>query len=494
MSSEKLNKVRAYEKLHGDKVPIEERPVFHVTPATGWMNDPNGFSYYQGEVHLFYQYHPYDLNWGLMHWGHVKTKDFIKWERLPAALVPEEEYDHAGCFSGSALELPDGRQMLMYTGVQEKEEDGEIQRREVQCIAFGDGVDYERSESNPVLTKDNLPEGNSASDFRDPKVWWDEREKCFYAVAVNCMANGSGAVLLFSSRNACDWEYVTTLDQSDNRLGGMWECPDFFELDGRQVLLVSPMKMRAQGMDFHNGNEVICLLGTYDSKTHEFTREAVLPVDHGLDYYAAQTMQMPDGRRIYIAWMQAWESSTFKPDHAKWFSMQTLPRELHVVDGKLIQNPVRELETYRCNAEAYTGQRVTGRSVFPGISGRVLDMTVKIYAAEGKKYEEITVGFAENEAYGSFVSYRPKDGILCLDRTNSGFCYNIVSRRESLVREKDGVLKLRFVLDRFSAEIFVNDGEQVLSACIYTPQEADGISFSVKGEAVVDIEKYDIVV
>ena len=121
----KLQQARNYEEIYGDRIPKAERPLFHVVPRIGWMNDPNGFSVYKGEYHLFYQYYPYNTSWGPMHWGHVKTKDLIRWEWLPAAIAPDAEYDNAGCFSGSAVEMPDGRQLLMYTGVKENQrEDG----------------------------------------------------------------------------------------------------------------------------------------------------------------------------------------------------------------------------------------------------------------------------------------------------------------------------------------------------------------------------------
>ncbi len=182
----KLQQARNYEEVYGDRIPERDRPLFHVVPRVGWMNDPNGFSVYKGEYHLFYQYYPYNTSWGPMHWGHVKTKDLIRWEWLPAAIAPDEEYDNAGCFSGSAAELPDGRQILMYTGVREQQrEDGFIESRQMQCIAFGDGRDYEKYENNPVLTSADLPEGGSAVDFRDPKIWRDEKENCFYAVVAN---------------------------------------------------------------------------------------------------------------------------------------------------------------------------------------------------------------------------------------------------------------------------------------------------------------------
>ena len=100
MISEKLQKARDYEEKYSAFITDEERPLFHLTPRIGWTNDPNGFSYYKGECHLFYQYHPYSLQWGPMHWGHAVSKDFLHWNYLPAALAPGEDYDKGGCFSG----------------------------------------------------------------------------------------------------------------------------------------------------------------------------------------------------------------------------------------------------------------------------------------------------------------------------------------------------------------------------------------------------------
>ena len=117
MTSEILKKARAYEEKYSVFIKDEDRPAFHLSPRIGWMNDPNGFSLYKGQYHLFYQYHPYSTQWGPMHWGHVVSSDMLRWTYLPAAIAPDQEYDQNGCFSGSALELDDGRQLLLYTGV-----------------------------------------------------------------------------------------------------------------------------------------------------------------------------------------------------------------------------------------------------------------------------------------------------------------------------------------------------------------------------------------
>ena len=136
MTSKQLSQAREFEQKYMSFTDADQ-PMFHVTGGIGWINDPNGFAPYKGEYHLFFQYYPYDVKWGPMHWGHVKTTDFIHWERLPAALAPDQEYDSGGCFSGGAVELPDGRHLLMYTGVRNvRGKNGRIESFQTQCIAF----------------------------------------------------------------------------------------------------------------------------------------------------------------------------------------------------------------------------------------------------------------------------------------------------------------------------------------------------------------------
>ena len=195
MTSQVLEKARQYEQIGEGRIREEARPLFHLAARTGWMNDPNGFSFYKGNYHLFYQYHPYDSHWGPMHWGHGVTKDLIHWEYLPAAMAPDMPYDRDGCFSGSAVELDDGRQLLMYTGVvKEVQPDGSKREIQTQCIAVGDGLNYEKYGENPVLTRTDLPEGGSPFDFRDPRIW-REGDGTFRCVAGNCTDDKDGRIL-----------------------------------------------------------------------------------------------------------------------------------------------------------------------------------------------------------------------------------------------------------------------------------------------------------
>ena len=480
MISVQLTEARAYERLHGAAVSPEQRPLFHLSPTVGWLNDPNGFSFYQGEYHLFYQYHPYDTNWGPMHWGHCKSKDMLHWERLPAALAPDQPYDQNGCFSGSAAETPEGQHILMYTGVR-KDGNREFQ---TQCIAVGDGINYEKLPANPVITKELVPPGGSFQDFRDPKIWWDGSQ--WLAVAGNRTEDGSGAVLLYASRDLKDWNFKGTIDRSRNQWGKMWECPDLFPLDGQMVLLVSPQELETSDLNFHKGYESLCLLGSWEPEKNRFIRRSVLPIDQGLDFYAPQTLLAPDGRRIMVAWMQDWDSAKCVPEGQNWFGQMTLPRELHIRNGRLIQQPVRELERWRGERTAYENVEVSGDMSLPGIFGRTLDLTLRLQAQDGP----FTLKFAQDNSHFTAFTFQPDCSLLTLDRSHSGLPKGHALSRTIPVRSREGLLELRLILDRFSVEAFVNGGEQTLSATLYTPQEATGISFQAQGKAVIQLEQY----
>ena len=333
----------------------------------GWINDPNGFAPFGGEYHLFYQYYPYETKWGPMHWGHAKTKDFVHWEQLPAAMAPDMPYDKDGCFSGGAVEMPDGRHLLMYTGV--RTVTGENRIYQTQCIAIGDGVDYEKYEQNPVIDTDAIPAGGDTTDFRDPHIWREDGR--YYVVVGNRVPGGSGTILLYQSKDAAHWEFVSELTRCERQDSRIWECPDFFSLDGRYVLLVSPQDMVAGGREFHPGNSTLCILGGFDPADHRFVKEQAQAIDYGLDFYAPQTLQTADGRRVMIGWMQNWETSGHVPEGQHFMGQMTIPRELSIRDGRLCQNLVRELEQIRGKKVVCQDVRISGPTALEGVGGPI---------------------------------------------------------------------------------------------------------------------------
>ncbi len=493
MINQKLIFARAYEKALGPQISREDRPVFHLTPWVGWMNDPNGFSYYNGQYHLFYQYNPYDVQWDSMHWGHAVSHDMLHWTFQPCALAPDEAYDSFGVFSGSAARLPDGQQLLMYTGV--RKEGGEKTAKDIQtqCLAVGDGTDYRKYEGNPVLDASCLPEGMSTHDFRDPKIW-REPDGTYRCVAGTCDKDRIGALLLFRSEDGFSWQFESVLAANDGSIGTMWECPDFFRLDGKAVILASPQDMLPQDFEYHNGNGTVCLIGRFDEETKRFIPEKHHAVDYGIDFYAPQTLLTPDGRRVMIAWMQNWDTCKLNDyEKRKWFGQMTLPRELSIRDGRLFQQPIRELEQYRSRRVEYHDVRFSGIRTLEGIEGRTVELDLRIRPADPEKsYHKFILRFAENEQYHSQLSFRPYESLLKIDRKFSGSRRAFIHQRRAKVRQPDGELHLHVILDRFSMECFVNDGEQVMTATIMTDLSAGGISFAADGEVIVDVVKYSL--
>ena len=314
----------------------------------------------------------------------------------------------------------------------------------------------------------------------------------YRAVVGNRPADGSGAILLFESEDALHWRFASVLASCHNQFGKMWECPDFFCLDGRHVLLASPQDMTSMGLEFHPGNSTLCIIGQYDREKKHLLRDNLQAIDYGTDFYATQTLETPDGRRVMIAWMQSWESAGCKRKDLPFFGQMTLPRELHVRDGRLIQNPVRELEAYRAVKVSYQNVMISDETNLQGISGRFLDMTVTVRPGNrNRMYRYFRISVAKDGERVTMIRHKPENNTIRVDRSRSGFPHDIVNVRDFPVAARDE-LKLRIILDRYSVELFVNDGEQAASFVLYTPVSADSISFSCDGTAIIDVEKYDL--
>lgn len=476
--SDLLKKAQIYQEERADKVPDIHRPEFHASSPVGWMNDPNGWSLYQEEYHLFFQYHPYSTQCGTMHWGHMKTKDFIKWERMPVALAPDMSYDKNGCFSGSAIENK-GEHILMYTGVYED--------YQVQCIAIGDGVNYTKLEQNPVITGKMLPEGCSLHDFRDPKLWM--KDSIYYAVIGSKNQENDGQVVIFKSKDLKIWKYVNSLDQSNKRYGAMWECPDLFKLDGQDILITSPQFMEAEELEFHNGNGTICVIGTVDANSR-LIRKRIHTIDYGLDFYAPQTLKAADGRRIMIGWMQSWDNY-ITPDGFKWSGIMSIPRVLSLRNNRLYQYPVSEVEAYRQNQFSKTLTVEEGNSYIQLIKGRQIDLILKLEKAECSYFE---IKLACGEGKYTKVTYDPMEDSITFDRSYSGLHKDVVCIRKMKIDSFHDDMEIRILMDKYTLEMFIDGGKYAMSSLIYTNLDFDGIDFVTDGKVHLNIEKYDIIV
>lgn len=418
---------------------------YHLMTKGGWMNDPNGFSWFKGYYHMFYQYYPYAAEWGPMHWGHARSKDLVHWETLPVALAPDEHED--GCFSGSAV-VYDDKLWLIYTGHHLTNPEDSEEFYQDQNIAWSeDGIHFTKYEGNPVL---RAPADNTKH-FRDPKVW--QEGDIFYMVLGSQGSDELGRALLYESNDLKKWQPVSVLDKAMNLKGEgyMWECPDFFRLDGQDVLLMSPQGLEPQGDCFHNLNQTGYLLGQQDEENH-LVRQEFTEIDRGHDFYATQTMLAPDGRRIMTAWMNAWDSPMYEKEDG-WAGALTIPRELRIEKGRLYQKPVSELSSMRLH-RVLEGELVPESSIsLPAaseikllfkdcgdFSGRLLKI--------GDGGQELSISL---DAEGSriLVERTTKDGL----------------RAAKIMPYKD--LDLHIFVDRSSAEIFVNRGEITFTERMY---------------------------
>jgi len=314
------------------------RPRYHFTAPQNWLNDPNGLIHWRGEYHLFYQHHPHSTDWGPMHWGHAVSSDLVHWRDLPIALFPDSPADRDGCWSGCAVE-EGGRPVLMYTGVSAGE-----QR---PCVAVGsqDLLQWTKHPANPVIS--DPPEGVRGSDFRDHSLW-KEPDGWWYQVIGSARPGQGGFLPLYRSLDLVHWqplgELLSAADLPAESLptGQMWECPSFFALDDRHVLLISAFDESVPGKLAYT----LWMSGRY--RDQRFVPQRVEKLDGGNAYfYAPQVMVDAQGRRLMFGWVGEGRSAAARAQ-AGWAGVISLPRSLFVdAQGTLCQRFVPELQALR---------------------------------------------------------------------------------------------------------------------------------------------------
>lgn len=446
----KLDQANRYIQTHKESVDKTFKPQLHFTPEVGWMNDPNGFVYFRGEYHLFYQFNPYESVWGPMHWGHAKSKDLVNWEHLPVALAPDQDYDKDGCFSGSAI-VKDDTLWLMYTG-HIVNEDGSISQ--VQNMAFStDGLHFEKIAQNPVATAASLPDELVANDFRDPKLF--ERQGRYYAVVATKHKDEVGCIVLLGSDDLLDWTFESILLKGEPHQGPVWECPDYFKVDGQDYLVISPMRYQQNGHDFLNLNSNIFVKGVLDWETKTFMPESFEEIDHGHDFYAAQTAEGPEGQRLLLGWMHTWGRRLVTTDLGhQWFGQMTLPRVLTSSDSRLKQGLTKAVLEVLADVEL--GEEITSPSKLRLDLSSEKDLLLHL----GHSEDYLIIGY-DHVKKEVFVD-RSQLKIKQLGEENWP-----TERRSVSVDAKT----LLVVIDTNCIELFINDGQETISSTVYVEGE-----------------------
>ncbi len=446
------------------------RPQFHYSPQTGWVNDPNGLVYYQGEYHLFFQYVLDSRRLGPEHWGHAVSSDLVHWTHLPIALYPDQL---GAIWSGSAVVdqqntsglVPGGGLVALYS-----------YQNQSQGLAYSldKGRTWTKHPDNPII-----PIGGK--DFRDPKVFWHPGENRWIMVLA------AGRVLkILASPDLIKWTQVSEF-KDPHMPGAVFECPDLFpmQLDGQTKWVLSLSVWGAGPLDAHGS---IYLVGQFDGKS--FHNETLTPywLDYGPDNYAAITFNnMPIDERIMLGWMGNWAYGTKNPT-SPWRGVMTIPRKLELKrfadDIRLIQNPVAQVETLHTNVRSWHDlQLLADNNLLAEVSGKTLDILAEFELGSATSF-----GFRvhQNSTKTEFttIGYDVANSKLIVDRTKSGdtsFHESFSTRDKVLMPPVGNKIKMRILVDWSSVEIFGNNGEIALSYQVFPDDASDKLELFVSG-------------
>ena len=403
----------------------------HLKAPRGWINDPNGFIYYNGEYHLFYQHFPFAPRWGRMHWGHAVSKDLMDWKHLDIALFPTKHDDMDGCFSGSAIEK-DGAMHLLYTGVRydvyDPENtncclDGKFTAAQLH-ISSEDGYCFDNFEGKTTVipTISDCSIGDSRN-TRDPKVWRGGDGN--YYMVIGSTANNTGRLLFYRSGDLLKWEYVNFA--SAEGFGWMWECPDYFRVDNRDVLIFSPI-----GTEY--GTQAVCTQVDFDEQSCSMKIGSEFQfLDWGLDLYAPQSTTDKDGRRIVVAWLRMPE-----PTDRNTIGMFCMPRVCEVKDRHIFFRPHPDIRA------KFSKKTALPKGIY----------MVKASLSAG---DTLNIGgYLIKEEYGRIVADR--SGVI----NNHNELRNVF---ETPVLS--GGADIEAYVDGNMIEVFVNGGEYVITNAVY---------------------------
>ena len=464
------------------------RPKFHFTPKANWMNDPNGLVYHNKNYHLFYQYYPDSTVWGPMHWGHAKSKDLLHWEHRPVALYP----DSLGyIFSGSAIIDKDNTagfgkdaMVAIYTyhdPVKEKEGSDLFQ---TQGIAYStdEGETWTKHADNPVI------ENPGIRDFRDPKVFWSEDKSKWQMVLV-----AKDHVQIYESDDLKRWQKISEFRFVDNPPLGVWECPDLFKLnvegseEEKWVMIVS----HGTGAP-NSGSGTRYFVGDYDGTTFTTQQKESQWIDYGTDNYAGVTFNnTPDGKRIFIGWMSNWEYATTTPTE-NWRSAMTLPRELKLIkngDNYLVKSTM--IDGFETRYSTVSAGKVSGS--YPS-NFEYADLQYSAISFDVSFKDELKVVLSNSLEDKYTFGYKKDSGEFYIDRGQSGLVDFNANYKESSFQTMNigsrDKLSLNIILDASSVEIFVNDGEYVMTTQVF-PQ-INFTRFRIEQSAEVDVDNFNL--
>ena len=444
------------------------RQKLHLMPPVGWLNDPNGLCQFKGVYHAFFQYSPLNAEGGVKMWGHYTSRDMIDWEYQGVTLYPDQPFDCSGVYSGCAF-IEDGEMYLYYTGNVKLEDRDDYdyvnsgREANTVLVTSTDGVNFGRKR---LLMKNSDYPADLTLHVRDPKVW--KENGVYYMLQGARTKEDSGQAIVFRSEDKLHWSFHSRIKTND-KFGYMWECPDYFEVDGTKILSASVQGLTGDQWKernvYQSGYFVVDgdILGEYSLSDYRLW-------DYGFDYYAPQSFETDDGRRIQIGWMGMpdCEEYTNWTIEDGWQHCFTFPREVFVKDGIVRQRLIRELGERKILSEETKNRLETKNyTVYEAVVSDISDDQFHAVLAEN-----LIVKYENNRFVIEFIN----------SRNNKVSC-----GRKIRYVEMDHVTDVRILSDESSVEIFVNDGAYVFSTRYY-PEEP-GICIEAEG---ADIRLYRI--
>ena len=450
---------------------VKEDPYrlgFHIMPPTGWLNDPNGLCQFKGCNHIYFQYTPFTPTWGMKLWGHYSTVDWISYIEEEPFLFADNKHDKDGVYSGSAFVNKD-QIHYFYTGnvkYLDKDYDyiNEGRGQNTLEVISKDGFTYQ--EKKLVLSNQDYPDDMSCH-VRDPKVF--EKEDAYYMVLGARSKKDKGCVLIYKSLDLKQWTYHMRIE-TETTFGYMWECPDLIEIDGKTLLICCPQGVATKGIQYQNIYQFGYFELNLDLNNKTYSISSFQELDYGFDIYAPQTFVDEKGRRILLAWMGIPDASyDNEPTVEKgWQHALTLPRRLSMVDGKLCQQPLIELEKLR-----------KSERVCVVINHLTMELpTMFELKLSFKQCDTLNVQLRK----GLYLTYKQNILTLKLEECGRG-------REERSVQISE-LNCLLIMMDTSSLEIFINDGEKVLTTRYYT-QEVTPLKLEGNFESTLTLYEYN---
>lgn len=457
------------------------RTQYHIMPPVGWLNDPNGLCQFKGEFHAYFQYSPLNVNGGGGYWGHCISKDMLRWEYQEPVLTTDIPEDADGVYSGSAL-IEQDKMYLFYTGNVKKPGDYDyIDAGRSSTQILTESEDGQQMSAKTILLRmEDYPE-DMTQHIRDPKVWAEEGR---YYMVLGARARAwdsqgkrrdKGGILIYVSEDKKNWRLEREV-VPEKTFGYMWECPDIFRLNGRKILSFCPQGVESQEEKFQNVYQAgYAFLGEEDFI------QTFREWDMGFDFYAPQTFETQDGRRILIGWAGVPDTTEVHKNLSVrngWQHCLTIPGEVFFSNGKLCRMPVRELEKLPwekvdLKQEKFCWANKCLKAKITGIHGEKRKIQI------GKGENALTISTEGNRAEISFLNQKgipsPCGG----------------GRGKRVGRVEEPIEEIFILLDSSIAEIFINQGELVFTTRIYLEMEEREIVFKQKEKLELEMIPVD---